>query len=242
MKANDVTKVSKALNKYFGSLSQIVNRFKKDWTNKNVTTAIKQHNEYCDKNNLQDDKIKLTNKEIADICRLVARKDFYFLVSFGFAKVDNTICEVVWTEKVSLYDDKDITYNKKYVALPKLTGKVFKPFGFEIDKKTGNFVRKVYDNDIQFINQNDKYKAFKYCFEKTQFTQNEVVRVLQNYIKNGCPDIDGVKFADIKVEKTTKKKATVKEQIAKEQPKKATRKRTTKKQKQTETQAEKPAA
>ena len=241
MKTNELNKVNEAILLNAKSFSQAINSFKKSFSKSNIVQSIDNYNKLCDKYKLDDEKkIKVSSKEIADIAKLVARKDFYSLIRFGMCKVDDVLCDIVWLEKVSNFDNNDKKLNKKYVAMPKLSGKIFKPFGFKTDKNTGEFVRNVYDEktEICLVNQNDNYKTFKYCYEKDFFTHGDIFKVVRAYLVAGCPEIEGIKYSDIQIERKNGKK----DEPKKDEPKKATRKRTTKKQKQAETQTEKPAA
>lgn len=241
MKANELNKVNEAILLNAKTFSQAINAFKKSFGKQNIVNSIANYNKLCDKYNLSDEqRINVSSKEIAEIAKLVARKDFYKLVKFGVSKVDDVMCDIVWLEKVSNFDNNDKKLNKKYVAMPKLSGKIFKPFGFKTDKNTGEFIRNVYDEktEICLVNQNDSYKTFKYCYEKEFFTHGDIFKVVRAYLVAGCPEVEGVKYSDIQIERKNGKK----DEPKKDEPKKATRKRTTKKQKQAETQTEKPAA
>ena len=235
METKSISKLGKAMNFYFSSFSQVINRFKKDYTKGNLLTAVKNWNIDCDKNGKPNEKVNITEKELTEIGKLIARKDFYVLVKFGFANVDGVICELLETERVSNYDKTEKKVVSKLVGVPMLAGVSYKPFGFRTDKKTGCFLRDTFAEKqiVKKVNQTDDWTILKYCFEKTQFTYNDVLKVLRDYVAKGCPEIEGVKFADIKADKPTKKEQTKKEQTAKEQPKK----RTTKKQAETEKSA-----
>lgn len=242
MKTNELNKVNEAILLNAKTFSQAINSFKKSFSKSNIVESIKNYNKLCDKYKLDDEqRINVSSKEITEIAKLVARKDFYKLVKFGMSKVDDVMCDIVWLEKVSNFDNNDKKLNKKYITVSKLSGKIFKPFGFKTDKNTGEFVRNVYDEktEICLVNQSDNYKTFKYCYEKEFFTHSDIFKVVRAYLVAGCPEIEGIKYSDIKIERKNGKK----DEPKKDEPKKATtRKRTTKKQKQTETQVEKPAA
>ena len=240
MKANELSKLNEAILFNAKSFSQAINAFKKSFGKQNIVNSIANYNKLCDKYKLDDEKkINVSSKEIAKIARLVAREDFYQLVKFGMSKVDDVMCDVIWLEKISNFDKSDKKVNKKYIAMPKLSGKIFKPFGFKTDKNTGEFVRSVYDEktEICLVNQNDNYTTFKFCYEKEFFTHGDIFKVVRAYLVAGCPEIEGVKYSDIQIEQKNGKKNEPK----KDEPKKATtRKRTAKKQ--TGVQTEKPAA
>ena len=242
MKTNELNKVNEAILLNAKTFSQAVNAFKKSFGKQNIVNSIANYNKLCDKYNFSDEqRINVSSKDIADIVKLVQRNDFYKLVKFGFSSVDGVLCDVVWLEKSSNFDNSDKKLNKKYVAMPRLSGKIFKPFGFKTDKKTGEFIRTVYDEttEICLINQSDEYKTLKYCYEKEFFTHGDIFKVVRAYLVAGCPEIEGIKFSDIQIERKNGKK----DEPKKDEPKKATtRKRTTKKQKQTETKVEKPVA
>lgn len=240
MKTNEFNKVNEAILLNAKTFSQAVNNFKKSFGKQNIVESIKNYNKLCDKYRLDDGKkINVSSREIAEIAKLVARKDFYRLVKFGIPKVDDVMCDVVWLERISNFDKNDKKLNKKYVAMPKLSGKIFKPFGFKTDKNTGEFVRNVYGEKtaICLVNQNDNYTTFKYCYEKEFFTHGDIFKVVRAYLVAGCPEIEGVKYSDIQIERKNGKK----DEPKKDEPKKATTRKHTAK-KQTEVQAEKPAA
>lgn len=242
MKTNELNRVNEAVILNAKTFSQAINAFKKSFGKQNIVNSIENYNKLCDKYKLDDEKkINVSSKEIAEIAKLVARKDFYQLIKFGISKVDDVMCDIIWLEKISNFDNNDKKLNKRYIAIPKLSGKIFKPFGFKKDKNTGEFIRNVYDEntEICLVNQNDNCKTFKYCYEKEFFTHGDIFKVVRAYLVAGCPEIEGVKYSDIQIERKNRKK----DESKKDEQKKATiRKRTTKKQKQTETQAEKPAA
>ena len=227
METKNFSKLGKAMNFYFSSFSQLINRFKKDYTKENILKSVKNWNSECDKNGKLDEKVNITEKELIEIGKLIARKDFYVLVKFGFANVDGIICELLETERVSNYNKTEKKVVSKLVGVPMLAGVSYKPFGFRTDKKTGCFLRDTFAEKqiVKKVNQTDDWTILKYCFEKTQFTYNDVLKVLRDYIAKGCPEIDGVKYSDIQIERKNGKKNEPK----KDEPKKATtRKRTNK--------------
>lgn len=218
MKTNELNRVNEAILLNARTFSQAINAFKKSFSNRNIVESIKNYNKLCDKHNLGADKrITVSSKDIADIANLVARKDFYQLIKFGMSKVDDVMCDVIWLEKFSNFDSSDEKFNKKYIFTPKLSGKNFKPFGFKIDKKTGGFVRDVYNEvtEVCVVNQNDNYTTLKYCYEKEFFTHGDIFKVVRAYLVAGCPEIEGVKYSDIRIERKNGKKDEPKKEESK---------------------------
>ena len=161
---------------------------------------------------------QVTEEQAKAIEKFAFDKNLFYIVKSGFAQLDGKIVDTKVVETLDYFTGKTIKKSNKFDVGSALVGKLYKPFGYG-----ANIYEYKETQKPRFVDNNHRKGETKisYLFEKNLFSVIDIINVVDEYIKAGCPSIQGkqteivVSIEKRKAEATTKGKTETKAEAAK---------------------------
>ena len=161
---------------------------------------------------------QVTEEQAEAIEKIAFDKNLFYIVKNGFAQLDGKIVDTKVVETLDYFTGKTIKKSNKFDVSSALAGKSYKPFGYG-----ANIYEYKETQKPRFVDNNHRKGETKisYLFEKNLFSVIDIINVVDEYIRTGCPSIQGkqteivVSIEKRKAEATTKGKTETKAEAAK---------------------------
>ena len=161
---------------------------------------------------------QITEEQAKAIEKIALDKNLFYIVKSGFAQLDGKIVDTKVVETLDYFTGKTIKKSNKFDVSSALAGKLYKPFGYG-----ANIYEYKETQRPRFVDNNHRKgeTRISYLFEKNLFSMIDIINVVDEYIKAGCPSIQGrqteivVSIEKKKAEVTTKGKTETKAEAAK---------------------------